>query len=116
MVLDAVIVSVILVEEQDLDSNDVDLVEFQRVRAEIDNRTTISETIIVGHITALGTGLSLSGKVPDVLLALSYVSSLLWLSWLAHTRQIYKLSGYVATQLGPRFPHPPVKRALYWEE
>ena len=99
-----------------MDSNDVDLVEFQRVRAEIDNRTTISETIILGHITALGTGLSLSGKVPDVLLALSYVSSLLWLSWLAHTRQIYKLSGYVATQLGPRFPHPPVKRALYWEE
>ncbi len=99
-----------------MDSNDVDLVEFQRLRAEIDNRTTISETIILACITALGTGVSLLEKTPDIVLALSFVSSLLWLSWLAHTRQIYKLSGYIAMQLGPRFPHSPSNPALYWEE
>ena len=98
-----------------MDSNDVDLREFQRLRTEIDNRTTISEAIVLGHITALGTGLSLLGTVPDVLLALSYVSSLLWLSWLAHTHQIYKLSGYIATELASKLPSRPDRPALYWE-
>lgn len=101
---------------KNLEPGDVDLMEFQRLRSEIDNRTTISESIIIAHITALATGLSLLEKVPDVLLALSYVSSLLWLSWLAHTRQIYKLSGYIAIVLAPRLPKLPEKRALYWEE
>lgn len=105
----------ILREARTLDFNDVDLMEFQRLRNEIDNRTIISESIILAHITALGTGLSLLGKVPDILLALSYISSLLWLSWLAHTHQIYKLSGYIATELAPKLPSRADRPALYWE-
>ncbi len=57
---------------------------------------------MLGYITALGSGVSLFEKYPDVLLALSFLSSFLWLSWLAHTYSISKLAGYIAYELAPR--------------
>ena len=96
----------------------IDLIEFQRLRSEIDNRTTISEAIVLGYVTALGGGLSLLEKAPDVSLALSFLSSLLWLSWLAHTYSISKLAGYIACELAPRIrQHSHSKELLLgWEQ
>jgi hypothetical protein len=81
---------------------DIDLAEFDRLREEIDNRTQLSTNLVLAEIAALGAGISVLDKVPDVLLGLSAVSSFLWLLWMDHTEQIYKIAAYIAQQLAPR--------------
>lgn len=106
---------------------DIHLSEFNRCRNEIDNRTDISEKLVLGQITVLGLAISLPEKlpllekVPEVLLGLSVVASFLWLFWLAHTQQISKLAGYIACRLAPQLRNDSDEKtanewALGWEE
>lgn len=80
----------------------VDLAEFDRLREEIDNRTQLSNTLVLGDIAALGTGIALVSQLPEVLLGLAALSSFLWLLWLDHTEQIYKIASYIGLRLSPR--------------
>jgi len=96
---------------------DVDLAEFARCRDEIDNRTEISEKLVLGQLTVWGLGISALDKYPDVLLGLSTVTSFIWIFWLAHTQQISKLACYIACHLAPRLrEHSDKERVLGWEE
>jgi nicotinamide riboside transporter PnuC len=96
---------------------DIHLAEFNRCRDEIDNRTDISEKLVLAQITALGTGIAVLDKTPDVLLGLSAVTSFLWLFWTAHTHATSQLSGYIALQLAPRLRGLVQNhRVLGWEE
>src|SRR5437588_5584259 len=99
-------------------ADEVDLTEFVRLRDEIDNRTDLSTKLVLAEITALGAGLSVMGRVPelpDVMLGLAAVSTFLWLFWMDHTEQIYKIALYIAQRLAPRLQqsHP---GSLAWEK
>src|SRR6266705_1292715 len=81
---------------------EVDLAEFDRLREEIDNRTELSVNLVLAEIAALGAGISVVDKVPDVLLGLAAVSGFLWLLWMDHTEAIHKIALYIAHELAPR--------------
>lgn len=82
--------------------SDVALAEFGALRAEIDNRTTLAYALIGLELTALGAGLTVFGTVPHISLALSAVSSFLWLFWCDIAGQIYKIAAYIRIDLAPR--------------
>lgn len=91
----------------------VHLAEFDRLREEIDNRTQLSTNLVIAELTAFGAGISFFDKVPDVLVGLALVSSYLWLLWLDHTEQIYKIAAYIGCRLAPRMRAG--EEALGWE-
>lgn len=84
------------------DWQDVDLAEFEELRTEINNRTTISNQIIAVQIAAIGSGIIILDKSADVLLGLAAISTLLWLFWIDHTCQIYKIAAYIELEMAPR--------------
>ncbi|HVR10782.1 MAG TPA: hypothetical protein VMW75_22250 [Thermoanaerobaculia bacterium] len=92
----------------------VDLTEFECLRKEIDNRTQIGHNIILAQVAMFGAGISLFDKLPDVLVGLAFVPSLLWLLWLDNTLQVFKLGTYIATVLAPRLSSHNVE-VLGWE-
>jgi hypothetical protein len=96
-------------------TREVDLAEFDRLRQEIDNRTQLSTSLVVADLTALGAGLSVFGKVPEVAIALAGVSSFLWLLWLDHTAQIYKVAAYISLRIAPRLQQGLDHELLGWE-
>jgi hypothetical protein len=84
------------------DPQQIDLLEFERLREEVDNRTELSNHLVSYQLTALGAGIAVFDKFPDVLLGLAAISSFLWLLWIDHTSQIYKIATYIALRLAPR--------------
>jgi hypothetical protein len=95
--------------------DEADLAEFDRLREEIDNRTELSTNLILAEIAALGAAISVIEKVHDVLLGLPVLGSFLWLLWMDHTQQIYKIGLYIAQDLAPRIrqSHP---NSFGWEK
>jgi hypothetical protein len=94
---------------------EIDLLEFERLRQEIDNRTQISNNLILGCIAAFGAGIPFIIQNPDVLLGLAFVATLLWLLWMDQTEQIYKCALYIGTQLSPKYKNICTK-PFFWEE
>jgi hypothetical protein len=92
----------------------IDLTEFEKLRDEIDNRTDLSKDILLAELTALGAGLALVDKFSDILVGLAGVSTFLWLFWLDHTEQIYKIAAYIGVNLAPRL-RGRHRGALQWE-
>jgi hypothetical protein len=84
------------------DSQTVDLEEFRQLRAEINNRTTLGNQIFSYTVLAIGAGLAVFDKMPDILLGLSLLSCWFWLLWLDHTGQVFKIAPYIALKLRPR--------------
>ncbi len=80
----------------------VNLKEYEHLRYEINNRTRLSGHIVSLQLTALGAGLAIIDKYPDIVIALAAVSSFLWLLWLDHTSQIYKIAAYISLKLAYR--------------
>jgi hypothetical protein len=80
----------------------VHVAEYQALRQEVNNRQTVSNALIAADLTALGVGVSVAHQYPAILIGLGVVSSLLWLFWLVHTLQIYRIALYVALELRPR--------------
>src|SRR6266481_5511058 len=80
----------------------VDLCEFKELRAEINNRTQLSTGLVGLQLAAIGSGLAVIKDYPDVVLALAALSSFLWLLWIDHTSQIYKIAAYIGLKLAPR--------------
>lgn len=85
-----------------MNEREIDLVEFERLRQEIDGRTNLAYGLIALEIAALGAAISVVDKVPDVLLGAAIISSYLWLFWMDHAGQIYKIAAYIAIKLAPR--------------
>lgn len=83
-------------------AGDADLAEYDHLRQEIDNRTTLAYGLIAIELAALGAGLSAFDKFPEILLGLAVVSSFLWVFWMDHTGQIFKIAAYIALRLAPR--------------
>lgn len=79
-----------------------DLAEFQKLRDEITTRMQLVTVIVGANLTALGTGLSVFDRFPDVLLGLAAVSCFLWLLWLDHAQQVHKIAAYIGRSLAPR--------------
>jgi hypothetical protein len=84
------------------DAETVALAEFDKLRAEINNRTTLSNQLLSYELTALGAGIAIFDKFPDVLLGLAAISTFLWLFWIDHTTQIYKIAAYLELKVAPR--------------
>jgi hypothetical protein len=80
----------------------VALSEYDSLRSEINNRTTLAYTLISLELAAVGAGLSVITKLPDVLLGLAAVSCFLWLFWVDHAGAVYKLASYIALELAPK--------------
>lgn len=93
----------------------VEVAEYDCLRREIDNRTTLSHSLIALELATLGVGLSVLVRVPDVLLGLASVSSFLWLYWIDHANQIHKIASYIALEIGPRLSIVTGDAALLWE-
>jgi hypothetical protein len=95
-------------------TTDIDLVEFDRLRQEVDNRTQIANGLVGLELTALGVGLASAGSFPDVIVGLAVVSAFLWMLWVDHAGQIWKIAAYTGIDLAARVrkEHPD---AMGWE-
>ncbi|MBT2408469.1 MULTISPECIES: hypothetical protein [unclassified Streptomyces] len=94
---------------------EIDVTEFQNLRQEINNRTNLAYALITLQLAALGTGLSVMTRLPDVLLGLAAASSFLWLFWVDHAGQVYKIAGYIALELSPQLSADVRRPVLRWE-
>jgi hypothetical protein len=92
----------------------IDTVEYEQMRQEIDSRTNLAYTLIALELAALGAGISVIDKVPEVLMGAAIVSSYLWLFWMDHAGQVYKIASYIALRLAPR-ARKTAPGALGWE-
>jgi hypothetical protein len=96
-------------------SVEIDLLDYERVRDEIDSRTSLSSQLLNYDLVIIGAVLSAYDKLPhEVTAVVSCISCVFWLMWLDHTSQIYKLAAYVELALAPRLRsmYPDV---LKWE-
>lgn len=96
-------------------SDTVDLVDYQRVRDEIDNRTKLSSQLLNYHLLIVGAIISAYDKLPhEIAVVGAFTSNVFWLMWLDHTSQIYKLAAYIELRIAPRLRrgHP---NAMSWE-
>ncbi len=90
------------------------LQEYQQMRHEIDNRTQISNTLLLGLGLALGTGLTVVSAYHEVLLGMAVVTSFLWVLYLDHTESIFKAAAYIVFVLSSRLQDVS-SGALGWE-
>jgi hypothetical protein len=82
--------------------DDLVTTEFDAARSEINLRTQLGVTIIGLDLGALGSGLSLVSKTPNIVVGLAAVSAYLWSLWLDQASQVWKLAAYIALRLQPR--------------
>lgn len=92
----------------------VDLIEYEKLRGEIDNRTQIAHALVVADLTALGVGLALADSLPDAVVGVSVASTFLWMLWVDVVAQTWKLAAYLTIELAPRFRGSD-SAALGWE-
>ena len=97
------------------DNRSADLREYETLRQEINNRTTISYTLVALDLAALGGGLSVVDKSKAILVALAAISSLLWLYWIDHAAQVQRIAAYIAINLAPRISADEEHPVLQWE-
>jgi hypothetical protein len=95
-------------------SDDAHLAEYEALRAEILSRTQIGNGLMTLEIAALGAGLSSFAAMPEVLVGLAAVSSVLWLLWIDQAGQVWKLALYIAERLAPELQKR-APAALGWE-
>ena len=94
----------------------ISLADYGRTRDEIDKRTALSAQLLNFEIILVAAMFSGFEKIPkEALIVVCCLSSVLWLMWIDHTSQIYKLAAYnelvVARTLRQRYPG-----VLAWED
>jgi hypothetical protein len=92
-----------------------DLLEYETLRQEINNRTTISYTLVALDLAALGGGLSVVDKSRAILAGLAVISTLLWLYWTDHAFQVQRIASYIAISLAPKISAEEGHAVLQWE-
>jgi hypothetical protein len=96
-------------------SDDVHVAEYEALRSEILSRTQMGNGLVTLEIAALGAGLSTFSTLPEVLVGLAAVSSVLWLLWIDQASQVWKIAFYIAERLAPELQKR-VPGALGWEQ
>jgi hypothetical protein len=79
----------------------VHVAEYESLRREIETRATLSSSLIALELSALGIGLVAAQDSIDLYGGLGFLSLILWLFWLDHTEQIWKLATYISMRLRP---------------
>jgi hypothetical protein len=77
------------------------LAEYESLRREIEMRATLSSSLVALELSALGIGLVAATNLIDLYAGLAFLSTILWLFWLDHTEQIWKLACYISLELRP---------------
>jgi hypothetical protein len=103
------------------------LAEYTALRAEIAQRSATQQALIALDLTAIASivGFALTGRSSDsLLLIMPVVSSVLWLLWLDHHRNICLIGAYIRTELWrDQLPswetwfaarRSPLKELLFW--
>src|SRR3954451_20806531 len=93
----------------------IDLAEFDKLRQEIDNRTTLGSNVVALELTAVGASVAVADSVPDALLGLAAITCCLWLLWLDHAVQVYKVASYIGVHLAPQLTKAAGRPVLGWE-
>ena len=96
-------------------TDSADLREYDTLRQEINNRTTIAYTLVALDLAALGGGLSIVDKSKHILVGLAAISSLLWLYWIDHAAQVQRIAAYIAIDIAPRVSAAEGHPVLRWE-
>lgn len=94
---------------------EVQLKEFEQLRQEIVARINLAYALIALELTVLGAGLTVFDKFPEVVVGLAVASSFLWLIFIDHAAQVYKLAAYISLWLAPQV-RSDAPGSLRWEE
>jgi hypothetical protein len=90
-------------QDQTDSSDNIHIVDYERVRDEIDNRTKLSSQLLNYDLIVIGAVIASYDKIPhEVTIVGAWLSSILWLMWLDHTTAIYKLAAYLEVVLTRR--------------
>ncbi|SNS13591.1 hypothetical protein SAMN06893096_102176 [Geodermatophilus pulveris] len=89
--------------------------EYEQLRQEILARINLAYALIALDLTVLGAGLTVFDTLPDVVAGLAVASSFLWLIFIDHAAQVYKLAAYIALWLAPEI-RTAAPGSLRWEE
>jgi hypothetical protein len=92
----------------------ITLSEYESLRREIEMRATLSSSLIALDLSALGVGLVAAKNSIDLYAGLGFLSVMLWLFWLDHTEQIWKLATYISLRLRPVLQRA-APQSLEWE-
>lgn len=90
------------------------IAEYESLRREIETRATLSSSLVALELSALGIGLVAAGNQLDLYVGLAFLSTILWLFWLDHTEQIWKLATYISLGLRPSLTEV-AEHAFEWE-
>ncbi len=96
-------------------SIDAYLSEYQALREEILSRTQLGNALVTIELTAIGIGVATFHSAPEVLIGLAIASSLLWLLWIDHASQVWKIAMYISRHLAP-LVEASAPNALKWED
>lgn len=97
------------------DKVDVYLKEYEQLRQELLGRINLAYALIALDLTVLGAGLTVFQTFPEVVVGLAVASSFLWLFFMDHASQVYKIAAYTALRLGPLL-RATAPESLRWEE
>jgi hypothetical protein len=92
----------------------VDLEEYKQLRAEILTRLTLHNQLTSYTVATMTAGLAIFSNYPDVLLAISFLTSWFWLLYASHDGHIFRIAQYIALELAPRLAADG-HAALGWE-
>jgi len=101
--------------DHDNGSDAIHILDYGRVRDEIDNRTQLSAQLLNYGLIISAAVIGAYDKIPhEFLIFAALALNALWLMWLDHTNAIYKLAAYselvIANRLRVRYP-----KVLGWE-
>jgi hypothetical protein len=96
------------------DAADVYLMEFEQLRNELVQRTNMAYAVVALDLTALGAGLTVFQTFPAIVVGLAVVASFLWLIYMDHASQTYKIAAYIALRLAPKLEGT-APGAMQWE-
>lgn len=99
-----------------VESSDIHKAEYEQLSQEGRLHHSTASTIVSLEIAALGVGIPAASSYPYVLLALSVVTSLLWLRYLDHILGIFRVAAYVALVLRPVLSSIVDEQVLQWEQ
>jgi hypothetical protein len=92
----------------------VALVEYESLRKEIETRTVLSNALTSGIVIGVIAALATADDLGYLAIALSIGISILWLFWMDHALQIYKIAGYISIKLNRQIQYY-TSTAFRWE-
>lgn len=99
-----------------IESSDIHKAEYEQLNHESRLHQTTASTIVSLEIAALGVGIPAASSYSYVLLALSGITSLLWLRYLDHILGIFRVAAYIALVLRPTLSSIVNEQVLQWEQ